>query len=69
MGARGSVVGGGLVPKGRMAPVVVIYSCFQSVITTRAWVNDQKMLMLRHSLRMRASNDSMYPLRQGYPAG
>jgi len=25
---------------------VVLYSSFQSVMTTRAWVSDQKMLML-----------------------
>jgi DNA-binding SARP family transcriptional activator len=29
--------------------MLALYSVFQSVITTRAWVKDQDMLMLRHS--------------------
>ena len=33
-------------------------SCFQSLMTTRAWASDQKLLMLRHSSRIRELKDS-----------
>jgi hypothetical protein len=52
----GSVAGRGLVAQGGMATVVVVV-IFQSPMTTRACPGDQKLLMFRHSSRMRELND------------
>ena len=36
---------------------MVVVVVFQSLMTTRAWASDQKLLMLRHSSRTRELND------------
>ena len=48
---------------------MVLYSFFQSVMITRAWVKDQKLVMFRHSSRILLLKDSTYPLRHGAPGG
>lgn len=37
-------------------------------MTTRAGARDQKLLMLRHSSRMRELDDSTWPFRHGCPS-
>jgi hypothetical protein len=46
-----------MVAQGGMAAVVVVV-VFPSLMITRACASDQKLLMLRHSSRIRELNDS-----------
>jgi hypothetical protein len=39
-------------------PAMVVVLGFQSLMTTRAWAIDQKLLMFKHSSRMRELKDS-----------
>ena len=49
--------------------LMVLYSFFQSLMITRAWARDQKLVMFKHSSRIRLLKDSTYPLRHGEPGG
>jgi hypothetical protein len=59
--ASGSVLGGRSVAQRRMA-VSMIVLVFEVADTTRASSRVFQWLRLRHSLRSRLLNDSMYPL-------